>query len=197
MQWPHGYISAWARRSSPPLGSTAWGRSHSAASAIGAAPLGPRRCAPQCWLRRCGVPGGGGFRGVLRCAQRRRLFRSVGALEVLSKRYTLAALSNGNADIRRLGLERIFAFHLNAEGVGAPKPQPAMFEAALRSGAWPGQAVHIGDNAVDDVGCRGLGYQNRMGERRSPRLAPGRRRIGSCPTSRRFWGSSSFGRGLR
>lgn len=74
------------------------------------------------------------------------------ALEVLSRRYTLAALSNGNADIRRLGLERIFAFHLNAEGVGAPKPQPAMFEAALqRAGLGPEQAVHIGDHAVDDV----------------------------------------------
>ncbi|MFZ8889011.1 MAG: HAD family hydrolase [Pseudomonadales bacterium] len=74
------------------------------------------------------------------------------ALEALSRRYTLAALSNGNADIRRLGLERIFAFHFNAEGVGAPKPQPAMFEAALqRAGLGPEQAVHIGDHAVDDV----------------------------------------------
>ena len=74
------------------------------------------------------------------------------ALEALSRRYTLAALSNGNADIQRLGLERIFAFHFNAEGVGAPKPQPAMFEAALqRAGLGPEQAVHIGDHAVDDV----------------------------------------------
>ncbi|MGA1735376.1 MAG: HAD family hydrolase [Gammaproteobacteria bacterium] len=74
------------------------------------------------------------------------------ALEALSRRYTLAALSNGNADIRRLGLERIFAFHFNAEGVGAPKPQPAIFEAALqRAGLGPEQAVHIGDHAVDDV----------------------------------------------
>jgi putative hydrolase of the HAD superfamily len=74
------------------------------------------------------------------------------ALEVLARRYTLAALSNGNADIQRLGLEHIFAFHLNAEGVGAPKPQPAMFEAALqRAGLGPEQAVHIGDHAVDDV----------------------------------------------
>jgi 2-haloalkanoic acid dehalogenase type II len=74
------------------------------------------------------------------------------ALEALSRRYTLAALSNGNADIRRLGLERIFAFHFNAEGVGAPKPKPAIFEAALqRAGLGPEQAVHIGDHAVDDV----------------------------------------------
>ena len=74
------------------------------------------------------------------------------ALEALSRRYTLAALSNGNADIRRLGLEHLFAFHLNAEGVGAPKPQPAIFEAALqRAGLGPEQAVHIGDHAVDDV----------------------------------------------
>lgn len=74
------------------------------------------------------------------------------ALEALSRRYTLAALSNGNADIQRLGLDHLFAFHLNAEGVGAPKPQPAMFEAALqRAGLGPEQAVHIGDHAVDDV----------------------------------------------
>jgi 2-haloalkanoic acid dehalogenase type II len=83
------------------------------------------------------------------------------ALQALARRYTLAALSNGNADIRRLGLEDIFAFHLNAEGVGAPKPQPAMFEQALqRAGLGPEQAVHIGDHAVDDVaGAAGVGMK--------------------------------------
>ena len=84
------------------------------------------------------------------------------ALPTLAKlkgRYTLAALTNGNADYRRLGLARCFAFGYCAADVGARKPAPAMFQRALaRAGVAPEQAVHVGDHLVDDVqGARAAG----------------------------------------
>ncbi|MYA17369.1 MAG: HAD family hydrolase [Gammaproteobacteria bacterium] len=73
-------------------------------------------------------------------------------LEALAGRYTLASLTNGNADFARLGLDRYFAFGYCAADVGLSKPHTAMFERAMaHAGVTPAEAVHVGDHAVDDV----------------------------------------------
>ncbi|MCE2460690.1 MAG: HAD-IA family hydrolase [Pseudomonadales bacterium] len=73
-------------------------------------------------------------------------------LETLSGSYTLASLTNGNADFVRLGLDRYFSFGYCAADVGASKPHTAMFERALAHAGVPAhEAVHIGDHLVDDV----------------------------------------------
>ena len=84
------------------------------------------------------------------------------ALELLSGRYQLAALTNGNADIARIGLDTFFSFAINAADVGASKPDPAMFLAALgHAGVAGSNAVHVGDNPVDDVeGATGAGFHS-------------------------------------
>lgn len=70
----------------------------------------------------------------------------------LSRHYTLGALSNGNASVARLGLDRYFSFHFSAEAVGRRKPEPAMFERALQeAGVGAADAVHVGDHAHDDI----------------------------------------------
>ena len=80
-------------------------------------------------------------------------------LATLSSSYMLAALSNGNADITRLGLDRYFSFAYSAAEVGRGKPHPDMFLAALeRTGTRPEGAVHIGDHLDDDIaGAQGVG----------------------------------------
>jgi FMN hydrolase / 5-amino-6-(5-phospho-D-ribitylamino)uracil phosphatase len=80
-------------------------------------------------------------------------------LAMLSSRYMLAALSNGNADITRLGLDRYFSFAYSAADVGRGKPHPDMFLAALeRTGTRPEGAVHIGDHLDDDIaGAQSVG----------------------------------------
>ena len=73
-------------------------------------------------------------------------------LETLSGSYTLASLTNGNADFARLGLDRYFSFGYCAADVGASKPHTAIFERAMvHAGVSPGEAVHIGDHEIDDV----------------------------------------------
>ena len=80
-------------------------------------------------------------------------------LERLASRHHLGALTNGNADISRLGLSRFFRFALSSADVGASKPSPEMFHAALSTvGAHAHEMVHVGDNPVDDIqGAADLG----------------------------------------
>ncbi|GGK03710.1 HAD family hydrolase [Pseudomonas matsuisoli] len=74
------------------------------------------------------------------------------ALEQLANRFRLAVLTNGNADVRRLGLADYFEFALCAEDVGIGKPDPHPFQELLRrANVRPENAVHVGDNPVDDV----------------------------------------------
>ena len=91
-------------------------------------------------------------------------------LQQLAQRYTLGALTNGNADIYKTDAGEYFDFAFLAEDIGASKPQPDMFHAALeRAGVEPRQIVHVGDNPEHDIqGARSVGmytvWMNSQGE---------------------------------
>ena len=78
-----------------------------------------------------------------------------GALETLSElagAYRLGALTNGNADVGRIGLDAYFSFAYSSADVGVSKPAPDMFHAALRHcSVDPAETIHVGDNLVDDI----------------------------------------------
>lgn len=82
-------------------------------------------------------------------------------LERLAVQYPLVALSNGNADLGRIGIAHLFAFHLSSAMVGTQKPHPAMFEQAVaRLGLPPAAILHIGDDPEHDVeGARAAGLR--------------------------------------
>jgi putative hydrolase of the HAD superfamily len=74
------------------------------------------------------------------------------ALRELREDFDIYALSNGNADIGRIGLGHIFSRHFSAISVGAAKPDPRMFQAAMvAAGVSPAAAIHIGDHPEQDV----------------------------------------------
>ena len=74
------------------------------------------------------------------------------SLALLKRRYQLAALTNGNAHIERIGLDRYFGFAYSSADVSASKPAPDIFHAALeKAGVRASQAIHVGDNLVDDI----------------------------------------------
>ena len=111
-------------------------------------------------LRHCGHPApeaarlaAGAFAEFIDWRHRVDFFpAALPVLAELAKRYTLAALTNGNADFRRLGLAQYFSFGYSAADVGASKPAPAMFRRALEHAAVvAAEAVHVGDNPVDDI----------------------------------------------
>lgn len=82
-------------------------------------------------------------------------------LERLARRYALASLSNGNADLRLIGLDDLFSVSLNAIEVGAAKPESLMFEEVCRLlGTPPARIVHVGDDPEHDVqGGQNAGFR--------------------------------------
>ncbi|AMB84207.1 HAD family hydrolase [Pseudomonas agarici] len=92
-------------------------------------------------------------------------------LETLSRSFALGVITNGNADVRRLGLADYFRFALCAEDIGIAKPDSRLFhEALVCGGNVPAEAaVHIGDHPGDDIagaqqaGLRAIWY-NPMGK---------------------------------
>ena len=94
--------------------------------------------------------------------QRVDLFEdAVPALEYLSSRWPVVALSNGNADIQRVGLGRYFHAAVSAREAGAAKPDARIFHSAARAaGVDATQVLHIGDDAhLDGVGALRAGMQ--------------------------------------
>src|SRR6185312_11523563 len=74
------------------------------------------------------------------------------ALERLRARYTLATLSNGNADLELIGLARLFSVSLNARQIGAAKPHPRCFEQLARDlRLQPRNILYVGDDPLLDV----------------------------------------------
>ena len=83
------------------------------------------------------------------------------ALQWLSERYPLVAISNGNADIHRTGVGRWFKGAFSAYVFGSAKPHAPIFHAAAASlGLAPDAILHVGDDAaLDVVGALGAGMQ--------------------------------------
>ena len=102
----------------------------------------------------------------------------VPGLEALGSKYPLCCLSNGNADVGRIGLGNHFRFSLSAREVGQPKPHRAMFdEACRRFELQAHEVLHVGDHPVQDVdGAADAGlrtvWMNRNGITFSGKRAP-------------------------
>lgn len=74
------------------------------------------------------------------------------ALRTLSQTYALCTLTNGNADVGQLSIGGFFQLKLSAEDVGAPKPKPDLFLAALAHfQCQPKEMVYVGDDPILDV----------------------------------------------
>ena len=74
------------------------------------------------------------------------------ALERLAGRYRLIAVSNGNAEIARVGLGRFFAGSVSARSHGVAKPDASIFIAACAAAsARPHEVLHLGDDPALDI----------------------------------------------
>ena len=83
------------------------------------------------------------------------------ALGRLGERFTVGAITNGNADVHRIGIGRHFDFVVTPAEAGAAKPDRAIFECALdAAGAPPETVVHVGDDPARDVaGAAAMGIR--------------------------------------
>ncbi len=77
---------------------------------------------------------------------------SLDALARISARVPVAALSNGNADLTRIGIDSHFVFQLGSREHGKAKPSPCIFHAACaRLECAHGEVLHVGDHVDADV----------------------------------------------
>ena len=79
--------------------------------------------------------------------------QTIAVLKQLAKRYPLVAVTNGNADINRIGLAPYFIGYYRAGAQGTrSKPYPDMLQLAARQlDLSPREILHIGDSESSDV----------------------------------------------
>jgi HAD superfamily hydrolase (TIGR01549 family) len=104
----------------------------------------------------------------------------------LKRAFTLASLSNGNADLERIGLGATFAVSLNAGQIGAGKPDRRCFERLARElGLKTPDILYVGDDPWLDVaaaraaGCRSA-WMNRRATPWPGELAPADLSVRDC-----------------
>jgi putative hydrolase of the HAD superfamily len=85
----------------------------------------------------------------------------VPALELLRRRFRLATLSNGNADLSVIGLAHHFEVSLSAGALGYAKPDPRAYAGVADSLTLkPAEILFVGDEPhADVVGPRAAGMQ--------------------------------------
>jgi FMN hydrolase / 5-amino-6-(5-phospho-D-ribitylamino)uracil phosphatase len=83
------------------------------------------------------------------------------ALEFLSARFPLVSISNGNADLARVGLDAFFRASISAREFGVGKPDPRIFHAAAGAvDVGVDEVVHVGDDTtLDMLGALNAGMQ--------------------------------------
>lgn len=103
------------------------------------------------------------FEAFMAARQQVDLFDDVvPALARLAARFTIVALSNGNADVRRMpAICGFFHGSVSALELGVGKPAPEAFAAACaRAGSLPHETLHVGDDGGTDVdGALAAGLQ--------------------------------------
>ncbi|HET9033004.1 MAG TPA: HAD family hydrolase [Dokdonella sp.] len=92
------------------------------------------------------------------------------ALARMAARFPLIGITNGTAQLERIGLHEHFRFSVSAIDVGVAKPDSVIFHHACeRLGILPENVLHVGDDPLADVaGARNAGMRtawlNRRGD---------------------------------
>ena len=82
-----------------------------------------------------------------------KLFEGVEeTLESLNQNYSLGVITNGNADLKKIGIDHLFSHVFSSANSGAHKPDPKAFEILIEaSGLKPEEICHVGDHPLNDV----------------------------------------------
>lgn len=83
------------------------------------------------------------------------------ALEYLAGKFPLVSISNGNADLARVGIAEYFRAAISAREFGVGKPDPRIFHAAAGAvDVTTEDMLHVGDDAtLDALGALNAGMQ--------------------------------------
>ena len=77
---------------------------------------------------------------------------AIDVLTALSEKYKVYALTNGNADVKMIGIDKYLSGAVSSAEVGVSKPSPEIFEAVLnKAGEKAKSCIHVGDDYEDDI----------------------------------------------
>ena len=96
-------------------------------------------------------------------------------LDYTKKNFTVGAITNGNADLKQIGISQHFDFYLSSAQVGKSKPHPRIFQAAIdQAKCAPEQIIHVGDDLqIDVAGAATMGMKTIwVNTHKKPRLGP-------------------------
>jgi putative hydrolase of the HAD superfamily len=84
------------------------------------------------------------------------------ALKRLAAQFPLVSLSNGNADLNRIGLAHFFRFSISSRDFGKAKPAVEIFHAACAGlDLAPAEVLHVGDDPqLDILGAHAAGLRS-------------------------------------
>lgn len=118
------------------------------------------------------------FEVFLRARNQIELYAEVPlALPLLQRRYRLFTASNGNADLKLIGIAHWFERSIAAREVGVLKPHPAVFHKVIEAtDLRPHEVLYVGDDPLADIeGARQAGMRavwiNRNGDQWPSELA--------------------------
>lgn len=82
-------------------------------------------------------------------------------LDRLASRYRLVAVTNGNANLEKIGIRHFFSAVVTAAETGVAKPARSIFDAAVAHAGAPRQSIlHVGDHPETDIhGARQAGLR--------------------------------------
>lgn len=82
-------------------------------------------------------------------------------LQILGECFTIVAVTNGNADLERIGIRHLFDDVVTAVDAGVAKPARPIFEAAVSAAsAKADEILHVGDHPETDIdGARRAGLK--------------------------------------
>ena len=82
-------------------------------------------------------------------------------LEWFAKHFVVIAITNGNANLHKIGIADLFDDIITSVNVGVAKPARPIFDTAVRrAGVAPHETLHVGDHAESDVqGARDAGMR--------------------------------------
>ena len=88
---------------------------------------------------------------------------AINVLIALSEKYKVYALTNGNADVKMIGIDKYLSGAVSSAEVGVSKPSPEIFEVVLnKAGEEAKSCIHVGDDYEDDiVGANNAGIASR------------------------------------
>ena len=73
-------------------------------------------------------------------------------LEHLYANFTVVAVTNGNANLKTIGIRHLFHHVVTAAGAGAAKPARRIFDVAIsKAGVSPEEILHVGDHPEIDI----------------------------------------------